>query len=132
MGLRNTPLLDAMIWSRGADTVFTLRGRQKEVADQVLETASKVLLDPRHPALASDEPRVIFLVTGGAGTGKSAIGLQIKAELEAQGRTVRYASGSRSFNGTLQEHVGTEIGSSGRRSPISVTSSPHPTCSWTC
>lgn len=34
MGLRNTPLLDAMIWSRGADTVFTLRGRQKKVADQ--------------------------------------------------------------------------------------------------
>ncbi|GGR85635.1 ATPase AAA [Streptomyces rubiginosohelvolus] len=106
MGLRNTPLLDAMIWSRGADTVFTLRGRQKEVADQVLETASRVLPDPRHPALVPDERRVVFLVTGGAGTGKSAIGLQIKAELEAQGRTVKYASGSRAFNGALQEHVG--------------------------
>ncbi|MFD5025610.1 DNA/RNA helicase domain-containing protein [Streptomyces sp. NPDC058373] len=45
-------------------------------------------------------------MTGGAGTGKSAIGLQIKAELEAQGRTVMYASGSRAFNGALQEHVG--------------------------
>ncbi|MEV4501945.1 DUF2075 domain-containing protein [Streptomyces klenkii] len=106
MGLRNTPLLDAMIWSRGADTVFTLRGRQKEVADQIMETASKVLPDPRRPALVPDERRVIFLVTGGAGTGKSAIGLQIKAELEAQGRTVNYASGSRAFNGALQEHVG--------------------------
>ncbi|MER8043737.1 DUF2075 domain-containing protein [Streptomyces sp. NPDC094032] len=106
MGLRNTPLLDAMIWSRGADTVFTLRGRQKEVADQVLETASKLLPDPRRPALVQDERRVVFLVTGGAGTGKSAIGLQIKAELEAQGRTVNYASGSRAFNGALQEHVG--------------------------
>lgn len=49
---------------------------------------------------------MIFLVTGGAGTGKSAIGLQVKAELEAQGRTVKYASGSRAFNGALQEHVG--------------------------
>ncbi|MFF5639384.1 DNA/RNA helicase domain-containing protein [Streptomyces sp. NPDC012825] len=106
MGLRNTPLLDAMIWSRGADTVFTLRGRQKEVADQVFETASRVLPDPRRPALVPDERRVVFLVTGGAGTGKSAIGLQIKAELEAQGRTVKYASGSRAFNGALQEHVG--------------------------
>ncbi|WKU49487.1 DUF2075 domain-containing protein [Streptomyces sp. VNUA116] len=106
MGLRNTRLLDAMIWSRGADTVFTLRGRQKEVADQIMETASKVLPDPRRPALVPDERRVIFLVTGGAGTGKSAIGLQIKAELEAQGRTVNYASGSRAFNGALQEHVG--------------------------
>ncbi|MDV5148965.1 DUF2075 domain-containing protein [Streptomyces sp. SBC-4] len=106
MGLRNTPLLDAMIWSDGADTVFTLRGRQKEVADQILETASKVLPDPRRPALIPDERRVVFLVTGGAGTGKSAIGLQMKAELEAQGRTVNYASGSRAFNGAMQEHVG--------------------------
>lgn len=106
MGLRNTPLLDAMIWSRGDDTVFTLRGRQKMVADQILETASKVLPDPRRPALVPDQRQVIFLVTGGAGTGKSAIGLQIKAELEAQDRTVRYASGSRAFNGAIQEHVG--------------------------
>ncbi|MFD4114131.1 DUF2075 domain-containing protein [Streptomyces niveus] len=106
MGLRNTPLLDAMIWSRGDDTVFTLRGRQKVVADQILATASKVLPDPRRPAFVPDERRVIFLVTGGAGTGKSAIGLQIKAELESQGRTVKYASGSRAFNGAIQEHVG--------------------------
>ncbi|WP_405505318.1 DUF2075 domain-containing protein [Streptomyces purpurascens] len=106
MGLRNTPLLDAMIWSRGEDTVFTLRGRQKEVADQILDTASKVLPDPLNPALVPDERRVVFLVTGGAGTGKSAIGLQIKAELEARGQTVKYASGSRAFNGAIQEHVG--------------------------
>ncbi|MFJ4908227.1 DUF2075 domain-containing protein [Streptomyces sp. NPDC093249] len=106
MGLRNTPLLDAMIWSRGADTVFTLRGRQKEVADRIFETAARVLPDARRPALIPDERRVAFLVTGGAGTGKSAIGLQLKAELEAQGRTVKYASGSRAFNGAIQEHVG--------------------------
>ncbi len=106
MGLRNTPLLDAMIRSSGEDTVFTLRGRQKKVADEILETAAKVLPDPRRPALIPDERRVVFLVTGGAGTGKSAIGLQIKAELEAEGRTVKYASGSRAFNGALQEHVG--------------------------
>ncbi|MFB6845080.1 DUF2075 domain-containing protein [Streptomyces sp. NPDC056373] len=106
MGLRNTPLLDAMIRSNGEDTVFTLRGRQKKVADQILDTAAKVLPDPRQPALIPDERRVVFLVTGGAGTGKSAIGLQLKAELEADGRTVKYASGSRAFNGALQEHVG--------------------------
>lgn len=106
MGLRNTPLLDAMIWSRGDDTVFTLRGRQKKVAEQILEAAAKVLPDHRYPALVPDEQRVVFLVRGGAGTGKSAIGLQIKAELESEGRTVKYASGSRAFNGALQEHVG--------------------------
>jgi hypothetical protein len=106
MGLRNTPLLDAMIRSRGEDTVFTLRGRQRMVAEQILDTAAKVLPDPRHPALVPDERRAVFLVTGGAGTGKSAIGLQLKAELEAEGRSVRYASGSRAFNGAIQEHVG--------------------------
>ncbi|MEU3711686.1 DUF2075 domain-containing protein [Streptomyces catenulae] len=106
MGLRNTPLLDAMIRSRGDDTVFTLRGRQKTVADQILEAAAKVLPDERRPALVPDDRRVVFLVRGGAGTGKSAIGLQVKAELEAAGRTVKYASGSRAFNGALQEHVG--------------------------
>ncbi|MFE3070573.1 DUF2075 domain-containing protein [Streptomyces sp. NPDC059247] len=106
MGLRNTPLLDAMIWSRGADTVFTLRGRQKDVAVDILEAASRVLPDPRRPALIPDERRAVFLVTGGAGTGKSAIGLQLKAELEAKGHTVKYASGSRAFNGALQEHIG--------------------------
>ncbi|WP_324610472.1 DNA/RNA helicase domain-containing protein, partial [Streptomyces stelliscabiei] len=83
MGLRNTPLLDAMIRSNGEDTVFTLRGRQKKVADQILDTAAKVLPDPQRPAMLPDERRVVFLVTGGAGTGKSAIGLQLKAELEA-------------------------------------------------
>uniref|UniRef100_A0AAU3GNP8 DUF2075 domain-containing protein n=1 Tax=Streptomyces sp. NBC_01401 TaxID=2903854 RepID=A0AAU3GNP8_9ACTN len=106
MGLRNTPLLDAMIWSRGDDTVFTLRGRQKRVAEQILDAASQVLPNPQSPALVPDERRVVFLVTGGPGTGKSAIGLQIKAELEAKGRTVKYASGSRAFNGAIQEHVG--------------------------
>lgn len=106
MQLRNTPLLDAMIRSRGEDTVFTLRGRQQEVADQILGTTSLVLGDPNQPALMPDERRVVFLVTGGAGTGKSAIGLQVKAELEANGRTVKYASGSRAFNGAIQEHVG--------------------------
>ncbi|QCX79647.1 hypothetical protein C9F11_30280 [Streptomyces sp. YIM 121038] len=106
MGLRNTPLLDAMIRSRGDDSVFTLRGRQREAADQILDTACKVLPDPERPALVPDGRRVVFLVTGGAGTGKSAIGLQVKAELEAQGRSVKYASGSRAFNGAIQEHVG--------------------------
>jgi hypothetical protein len=106
MGLRNTPLLDAMIRSRGEDTVFTLRGRQRLVAEEILDTAAKVLPDPWRPVLVPDERRMVFLVTGGAGTGKSAIGLQLKAELEAEGRSVRYASGSRAFNGAIQEHVG--------------------------
>ncbi|MYQ39469.1 MULTISPECIES: DUF2075 domain-containing protein [unclassified Streptomyces] len=106
MNLRNTPLLDAMIKSSGQDTVFTLRGRQKRVADDVLEAAVHVLDDPSADALVENPRRAVFLVTGGAGTGKSAIGLQLKAEFEAAGRSVKYASGSRAFNGAMQEHVG--------------------------
>ncbi|MFF2224318.1 DUF2075 domain-containing protein [Streptomyces globisporus] len=103
MNLRNTPLLDAMIRSRGEDTVFTLRGQQKRVAASVLERAAMVLGNPAPP---QSDGRAVFIVTGGAGTGKSAVGLQLRADFEAAGQTVRYASGSRAFNGALQEQVG--------------------------
>ncbi|MGW1193560.1 DUF2075 domain-containing protein [Streptomyces sp. NPDC002559] len=103
MNLRNTPLLDAMIRSRGEDTVFTLRGQQKRVAASVRERAALVL---GNPAPSQSDGRAVFIVTGGAGTGKSAVGLQLRADFEAAGQTVKYASGSRAFNGALQEQVG--------------------------
>lgn len=106
MNLRNTPLLDAMVNSSGEDTVFTLRGRQRKVADDVLEAADLILDRPDREALVPRPQRAVFLVTGGAGTGKSAIGLQLRADLEAAGRTVKYASGSRAFNAAIKENVG--------------------------
>ncbi|MDX2644318.1 DUF2075 domain-containing protein [Streptomyces sp. PA03-1a] len=106
MNLRNTPLLDAMIKSRGEDTVFTLRGRQRQVVKHVLDSAGRILGDPDQRELLPDSRRAVVLVTGGAGTGKSAIGLQLKSELESAGRSVKYASGSRAFNGAMKEHVG--------------------------
>ncbi|MFE0911884.1 DUF2075 domain-containing protein [Streptomyces sp. NPDC058812] len=106
MNLRNTPLLDAMVKSNGEDTVFTLRGRQKKVADDVLEASELILGAPGREALVPRPQRAVFLVTGGAGTGKSAIGLQLRADLEAAGRTVKYASGSRAFNAAIKENVG--------------------------
>ncbi|MGW7822382.1 DUF2075 domain-containing protein [Streptomyces puniciscabiei] len=106
MNLRNTPLLDAMVNSNGEDTVFTLRGRQKEVADDVLEASELILDRPDREALIPRPQRAVFLITGGAGTGKSAIGLQLRADLEAAGRTVKYASGSRAFNAAIKENVG--------------------------
>ncbi|MFC8389793.1 MULTISPECIES: DUF2075 domain-containing protein [unclassified Streptomyces] len=106
MNLRNTPLLDAMVKSNGEDTVFTLRGRQKQVADEVLEASELILDAPDREALVPRPQRAVFLVTGGAGTGKSAIGLQLRADLEAAGRTVKYASGSRAFNAAVKENVG--------------------------
>ncbi|MEV4434083.1 DUF2075 domain-containing protein [Streptomyces sp. NPDC049585] len=106
MNLRNTPLLDAMIKSRGEDTVFALRKQQREVADHVVEASTMVLDGPDQEALVPNPRRAVFVITGGAGTGKSAIGLQLKAQFEAEGRSVKYASGSRAFNGAMQEHVG--------------------------
>ncbi|MEU7168278.1 DNA/RNA helicase domain-containing protein [Streptomyces morookaense] len=106
MNLRNTSLLDAMIKSRGEDTVFTLRGRQKNVAKDVIEASAHILDDPEKEALLPNSRRAVFVVTGGAGTGKTAIGLELKAKFEAAGRDVKYASGSRAFNGAMQEHVG--------------------------
>lgn len=106
MNLRNTPLLDAMISSRGEDTVFTLRGQQRRVAASVRQRAAVVLGRPDQSAPPPDEERAVFIVTGGAGTGKSAVGLQLRADFEAAGHTVKYASGSRAFNGALKEQVG--------------------------
>ncbi|GAA2454009.1 hypothetical protein GCM10010405_42290 [Streptomyces macrosporus] len=106
MNLRNTPLLDAMINSRGEDTVFTLRGAQREVVEDALKAAAQVLDPPEQTALVDNPKRAVFLVTGGAGTGKSAIGLELKARFEAEGRSVKYASGSGAFNSAMQEHVG--------------------------
>jgi len=106
MNLRNTPLLDAMINSRGEDTVFTLRGAQRDVVEDAVKAASQILDPPEQAALVDNPKRAVFLVTGGAGTGKSAIGLELKARFEAEGRSVKYASGSRAFNKAIQEHVG--------------------------
>ncbi|WP_203614837.1 DUF2075 domain-containing protein [Streptomyces sp. SID13726] len=106
MDLRNTPLLDAMIMSRGEDTVFTLRRQQLKVATSVLERADQVLGRPGGPVRTGNDERAVFVVTGGPGTGKSAVGLQLRADFEAAGRSVMYASGSRAFNGALEEQVG--------------------------
>lgn len=106
MNLRNTPLLDAMTRSRGEDTVFTLRREQQKVATSVLERAERVLGPADAPAAPEGDERAVFVVTGGPGTGKSAVGLQLRAEFEKAGRTVRYASGSRAFNGAIKEQVG--------------------------
>lgn len=106
MNLRNTPLLEAMVNSCGEDTVFTLRGRQRKVADDVLDASELILDSPDRAAIVPRPQRAVFLISGGPGTGKSAVGLQLRADLEAAGRTVKYASGSRAFNAAIKENVG--------------------------
>ncbi|MFI5616289.1 DUF2075 domain-containing protein [Streptomyces sp. NPDC051567] len=107
MGVRNPPLLDAMIHSKGEDTVFTLRGEQQRAADAIRMAVERTARSPRAGLLTDAlQKDAVFIIRGGAGSGKSAIGLEIMRQLGAQGHTVRYASGSRAFDASMRNHVG--------------------------
>ncbi|MGW7209694.1 DUF2075 domain-containing protein [Streptomyces sp. NPDC054837] len=97
LAIRNTPLLAAMMSSRGEDTVFTLRGEQRRVFRDIRLAVER---------LPVDEERAVFIVEGGAGSGKSAIGLELLEHFSASGRDVKYASGSRAFDAAMRNHVG--------------------------
>ncbi|WP_197287484.1 DUF2075 domain-containing protein [Streptomyces apocyni] len=97
MAIRNTPLLDAMISSKGEDTVFTLRGDQRRVFRSVRLSVER---------LPEVEQQAVFIVKGGAGTGKSAIGIELLKYFDAQGHEVRYTSGSQAFDAAMKQHVG--------------------------
>ncbi|MGQ4389850.1 DNA/RNA helicase domain-containing protein [Streptomyces sp. SAS_270] len=97
LAIRNTPLLTAMVSSRGEDTVFTLRGEQRRVFRDIRLAVER---------LPANEERAVFVVEGGAGSGKSAIGLELLEHFSAAGRTVKYASGSRAFDAAMKKHVG--------------------------
>ncbi|ADG79157.1 AAA+ ATPase domain-containing protein OS=Tsukamurella paurometabola (strain ATCC 8368 / DSM/ CCUG 35730 / CIP 100753 / JCM 10117 / KCTC 9821 / NBRC 16120/ NCIMB 702349 / NCTC 13040) OX=521096 GN=Tpau_2554 PE=4 SV=1 [Tsukamurella paurometabola] len=77
--------------------VFHLLGNQKLAVDLVLHDVER--------ARAADTKRVI-VVTGGPGSGKSAIALALLGDLARQGRTVLHATGSRSFTTTLRQVAG--------------------------
>ncbi|MFD9392539.1 DUF2075 domain-containing protein [Streptomyces sp. NPDC060000] len=97
MAIRTTPLLTAMMSSRGEDTVFTLRGEQRRVFRDIHLAVER---------LPADEERAVFIVEGGAGSGKSAIGLELLQRFSAAGGNVKYASGSRAFDAAMKKHVG--------------------------
>ncbi|KOX22477.1 MULTISPECIES: DUF2075 domain-containing protein [unclassified Streptomyces] len=98
LGLQNAPLLEAMALSEGADTAFTLRGEQRSVWRDVKRAVDR----GRSPSGGGSE-RSVFLVRGGAGTGKSAIGLQLLRHFTAVGLTARYATGSIAFHAALEK-----------------------------
>ncbi|MCP3754101.1 DUF2075 domain-containing protein [Streptomyces sp. TBY4] len=100
LGLRNAPLLEAVALSDGADTAFTLRGMQKTVWRDVKRAVSRF----RNGSAGTSE-RAVFLVRGGAGTGKSAIGLQLLRHFTDLGLRTRYATGSRAFDASLREFI---------------------------
>ncbi|MFD8793114.1 DUF2075 domain-containing protein [Streptomyces vinaceus] len=98
LGLRNAPLLEAVALSEGTDTTFTLRGEQRTVWRDVSRAVSRVGASSEAAA-----GQAVFLVRGGAGTGKSAIGLQLLRHFTSLGLQARYATGSYAFDGSLRE-----------------------------
>ncbi|MDQ1582415.1 MAG: uncharacterized protein QOF36_469 [Microbacteriaceae bacterium] len=76
---------------------FQLIGNQQLAVDLILHAVEH--------ARAGDKKRVIA-VTGGPGSGKSAVALSVLGELARRGRTVVHATGSRSFTQTLRKVAG--------------------------
>jgi uncharacterized protein len=76
---------------------FQLIGNQQLAVDLILHTVEH--------ARAGNKKRVIA-VTGGPGSGKSAVALSVLGELARRGRTVVHATGSRSFTQTLRKVAG--------------------------
>jgi len=76
---------------------FQLIGNQQLAVDLILHTVEH--------ARAGNKKRVI-VVTGGPGSGKSAVALSVLGELARRGRTVVHATGSRSFTQTLRKVAG--------------------------
>lgn len=76
---------------------YTLLDEQLVVYDTIMSIVRKGL---------SQRQQYAVIVKGGAGTGKSVIGLQLLADLAALGHNVHYATGSGSFTKTLRKIVG--------------------------
>lgn len=76
---------------------YTLLDEQLVVYDTIMSVVRKGL---------SQRQQYAVIVKGGAGTGKSVIGLQLLADLAALGYNAHYATGSGSFTKTLRKIVG--------------------------
>ena len=76
---------------------YILLDEQLVVYDTVISIIKKGLNDKQKHAI---------IVKGGAGTGKSVIGLQLLADLTALGKNAHYATGSKSFTETLRKIIG--------------------------
>lgn len=76
---------------------YTLLDEQLVVYDTIMSVVRKGLAQHQQYAV---------IVKGGAGTGKSVIGLQLLADLASLGYNVHYATGSGSFTKTLRKIVG--------------------------
>ncbi|MDQ7809856.1 DUF2075 domain-containing protein [Amycolatopsis sp. A133] len=71
---------------------------EQEVAYERVKTAV-------HNARAGGKPTAVIII-GGPGSGKSAVALNLKRDLDAEGCRVEHATGSRSFTSTLRTFTG--------------------------
>ena len=74
---------------------FTLLGNQQLAVDMI-----------RHEVERAGEAKRVIVVSGGPGSGKSAIALSALGELAREGKSVLHATGSRSFTQTLRKVAG--------------------------
>jgi uncharacterized protein len=77
---------------------YVLLDEQLVVYESVLATARKGFHDRR---------KAVIIVTGGPGTGKSVIALNLMSDLLLESYNAHYATGSKAFTETLREIVGT-------------------------
>lgn len=94
---RPVPLLQAAAAEILGPRQFVLLAEQQVAYDLVLHA-----VDRAH----QQGSKTVVIVTGGPGSGKSAIGLALLGELSRQGRPVLHATGSRSFTQTLRKVAG--------------------------
>ncbi|ACU03151.1 DUF2075 domain-containing protein [Pedobacter heparinus] len=86
---------------------LTLFGRCKSKKDYILLDEQLVVYDlVMSLALKDIKGKHAVVVRGGAGTGKSVIGLQLLADLTASRLNAQYATGSNAFTETLREILG--------------------------
>lgn len=88
---------------------FKVFGQHKTEDDYILLDEQLVVYDKIMSVVKnglSQRHQYVIIVKGGAGTGKSVIGLQLLADLTALGYNSHYATGSKSFTQTLRKIVG--------------------------
>ena len=90
---------------------FKIIGQHKTENDYILLDEQLVVYDKVMSLVKgglSQRFQYVIIVKGGAGTGKSVIGLQLLADLAALGYHVNYATGSGAFTKTIKKLVGKE------------------------
>ena len=106
------PYADLFLASRAAPSrqllsvaAAEIRDREQFVLLDQQQLAFNLVLHATEAARAGDS-KLVVIVTGGPGSGKSVIALSLLGELARRGRTVIHATGSRSFTQTLRKVAG--------------------------